>query len=442
MRPEIHFTPIRNWMNDPVGLIYFQGNYHLFYQYFPYEKYWGTMHWGHAVSKDFIRWQHLPIALYPSRLEDCNGCFSGSAAEDGGKMYLFYTGVHYDKVKKDNIHVSENGLFTSCQIGMISSDGFSFDNNEKKLLIPALTDPELGSRVHTRDPKVWKDSEGWHMVLGSQSEQQGKLIGQILFYKSVNGITWTFQNCFRMPDVEMIECPDLFQADGSWVLLVSLMGRGMGEEPEHISYGAVVNFDAESGELQAESSTFLPLDAGMDLYAAQTMKDEQGQNVMLAWVRMPQPIDGEQWIGMYTLPRIVSVRDGRLWYAVHPLVKEQFSISCRPEYFVRGAVRMEAELEVNGRIEIGGYEIKRTGTMLYTDRTNVFPKDAERWLRKTQSRLSGGRCRLEIYVDHGIIEIFVNDGEMVITQVVYGMQGTFCCENVKSLCCWKCGELE
>ena len=80
--------------------------------------------------------------------------------------------------------------------------------------------------------------------------------------------------------------------------------------------------------------------------------------------------------------------------------------------------------------------------MLYTDRTNVFPKDAERWLRKTQSRLSGGRCRLEIYVDHGIIEIFVNDGEMVITQVVYGMQGTFCCENVKRLCCWKCGELE
>ena len=95
MRPEVHFTPLRNWMNDPVGLIYYQGNYHLFYQYFPYEKHWGTMHWGHAVSKDLVNWQHLPIALYPSKLEDCNGCFSGSAAEDGGKMYLFYTGVHY-----------------------------------------------------------------------------------------------------------------------------------------------------------------------------------------------------------------------------------------------------------------------------------------------------------------------------------------------------------
>ena len=134
MRPEIHFTPERNWMNDPVGLICYQGYYHLFYQYFPYEKRWGTMHWGHAISKDLVSWQHLPVALYPSRLEDCNGCFSGSAVQDGGKMYLYYTGVHYDKVNRENIHESENGLFTSCQQGITSLDGFTFDSHEKKLL--------------------------------------------------------------------------------------------------------------------------------------------------------------------------------------------------------------------------------------------------------------------------------------------------------------------
>lgn len=442
MRPEVHFTPLRNWMNDPVGLIYYQGNYHLFYQYFPYEKHWGTMHWGHAVSKDLVNWQHLPIALYPSKLEDCNGCFSGSAAEDGGKMYLFYTGVHYDGVNKENIHESENGLFTSCQIGMISSDGFSFDNHEKKLLIPAFTDPKLGSRVHTRDPKVWKDADGWHMVLGSQCEQQKKLAGQILFYRSMDGTAWSFQNRFCMPEVEMIECPDLFEADGNWVLMASLMGRGTGEEPEHISCGGVVDFDPESGKLRTDITRLFSLDAGMDLYAAQSMKDEQGRNVMMAWMRMPQPIDGEQWIGMYTLPRIVSVRDGQLWYTVHPYVKEQFLISCRPEFFIQGAVRMEAELEEDGKIEIGGYEIKRRGTLLHTDRTKVFPKDAGRWLRRTRTQLSNGRCDLEIYADHGIIEIFVNGGETVITQVVYGMQGTFCCENVKRLCCWKRRESE
>lgn len=437
MRPEIHFTPVRNWMNDPVGLIYYEGNYHLFYQYFPYEKRWGTMHWGHAVSKDLICWQHLPIALYPSRLEDCNGCFSGSAAEDGGKMYLFYTGVRYDKMNRENIHESENGLFTSCQIGLVSQDGFTFDNHQKKLLIGAFTDPKLGSRVHTRDPKVWKDSNGWHMALGSQCEQQGKQVGQILFYQSMDGETWSFQNSCQMSGEVMVECPDLFQADGRWVLMASFMGRGTGEQPEHISYGGVVEFDPVSGELQADSSMLFPLDVGMDLYAAQSMKDEQGRNVMLAWVRMPQALDGEPWIGMYTLPRVVSVSNGRLNYTVHPLIRDRFTIACRPEQFVQEAVRIEAELEENGNIEIGGYQIKRKGMLLLTDRTKVFPKDAVRWLRKTQTQLTDERCLLEIYVDHGILEIFVNGGEVVITQVVYDRYHSFCCENARKLCCWK-----
>ncbi len=437
MRPEIHFTPVRNWMNDPVGLIYYEGNYHLFYQYFPYEKRWGTMHWGHAVSKDLVSWQHLPIALYPSRQEDCNGCFSGSAAEDGGKMYLFYTGVRYDKMNRENIHESENGLFTSCQIGLVSQDGFTFDNHQKKLLIGAFTDPKLGSRVHTRDPKVWKDSNGWHMALGSQCEQQGKQVGQILFYQSMDGETWSFQNSCQMSGEVMVECPDLFQADGRWVLMASFMGRGTGEQPEHISYGGVVEFDAASGELQADSSMLFPLDAGMDLYAAQSMKDEKGRNVMLAWVRMPQALDGEPWIGMYTLPRVVSVSNGRLNYAVHPLVRDRFTIACRPEQFVQEAVRIEAELEENGYIEIGGYQIQRKGMLLLTDRTKVFPIDAVRWLRKTQTQLTDERCLLDIYVDHGIIEIFVNGGEVVITQAVYEMNHSFCCEHASKLCCWK-----
>lgn len=437
MRPEIHFTPERNWMNDPVGLIRYQGYYHLFYQYFPYEKRWGTMHWGHAVSKDLVSWRHLPIALYPSRLEDCNGCFSGSAAQDGGKMYLYYTGVRYDKVSPDNIHESENGLFTSCQLGIASPDGFTFDSHEKKLLIPAFTDPKLGSRVHTRDPKVWKDSDGWHMVLGSQYERQGQSAGQLLFYESRDGWTWSFQNRCLLPGEVMVECPDLFRADGSWVLMASLMGRGTGEEPEHISYAGVTDFHPETGELHVHSDRLFPLDDGMDLYAAQTMKDEQGRNVMFAWVRMPKALEGEPWIGMYTLPRVVTVRNGRLRYAVHPYVKEKFTKACGPQVCSGDVVRLVAELEEGGRINIGGYEIRRNGRMLDTDRTRVFPKDAARWLRRTHTKLADGRCSLEIYVDHGILEIFVNEGERVITQVVYGMQGAICWEKVKGLCCWK-----
>lgn len=440
MRPEIHFTPKRNWMNDPVGLICYEGNYHLFYQYFPYEKRWGTMHWGHAISKDMVNWQHLPIALYPSRLEDCNGCFSGSAVQDGGKMYLYYTGVRYDKVSRENIHESENGLFTSCQLGIISPDGFTFDSHEKQLLIPAFTDQELGSRVNTRDPKVWKDSDGWHMVLGSQYEQQGRPSAQLLFYKSQDGKSWSYQNRCRMPGEVMAECPDLFQTDGSWVLMASLMGRGTAEEPEHISYAGVADFDSKTGKLRVDSAGLLPLDDGLDLYAAQTMEDEQGRRVMFAWVRMPRAQEGEPWIGMYTLPRVVTVCRGQLRYAVHPYVKEQFTTACRPEAFADTAVCIEAELEEGGRIQIGGYEIQRNGRVLETDRSRVFPEDEKRWVRKTYTELADGRCGLEIYVDHGILEIFVNGGKRVITQVVYGMQRGISCEKVKRMRCWRLGK--
>ena len=88
MKPKLHFTAPYHWINDPNGLIYYKGNYHIFYQHFPYDNKWGTMHWGHAITKDFVNFEHLPIALYPSKDFDRNGCFSGSAIEIDGQLYL------------------------------------------------------------------------------------------------------------------------------------------------------------------------------------------------------------------------------------------------------------------------------------------------------------------------------------------------------------------
>ena len=99
---QIHLKAPGNWINDPNGFIYYKGMYHLFYQYFPYAPQWGTMHWGHAVSKDLTNWEHCGIALFPTKYEDQNGCFSGSAVEKNGKLYLYYTGVHYDKINPEN----------------------------------------------------------------------------------------------------------------------------------------------------------------------------------------------------------------------------------------------------------------------------------------------------------------------------------------------------
>ena len=90
-RPKIHLTAPRNWINDPNGFIYYKGEYHLFYQYFPYDCRWGTMHWGHATSGDLIKWKHHPIALYPTKEYDQNRCFSGTALIKDDKLHLYYT---------------------------------------------------------------------------------------------------------------------------------------------------------------------------------------------------------------------------------------------------------------------------------------------------------------------------------------------------------------
>ena len=90
---KLHLKAPDNWVNDPNGFIYYKGYYHLFYQYFPYGPRWGTMHWGHAISRDLVTWEHKELALYPTRREDRNGCFSGSPFEEDGTLPLIYTAV-------------------------------------------------------------------------------------------------------------------------------------------------------------------------------------------------------------------------------------------------------------------------------------------------------------------------------------------------------------
>ncbi len=134
---EVHLKAPGNWINDPNGFIYYKGKYHLFYQYFPYAPVWGTMHWGHAVSDDLMHWEHLGIALFPTKDYDRNGVFSGSAIEKDGELYLYYSAVKYLEADKENIHVSLNDLFETSQAMIVSPDGFHFDNwKDKKMVLP------------------------------------------------------------------------------------------------------------------------------------------------------------------------------------------------------------------------------------------------------------------------------------------------------------------
>ena len=290
MKNRLHVKAPGNWVNDPNGMIYYKGQYHLFYQHFPYAPRWGTMHWGHAVSPDLIHWEHVGVALFPSLSEDQNGCFSGSAVEENGVMHLFYTGVHYNQVNPKDIHQCLDQDFTSAQLHLTSKDGMHFDVfGDKEVVIPALTDPEIGDNTHTRDPKVWKGSDAWYMVLGSTTKDHK---GEALFYKSEDLSHWRLagQATTKQKLGWMWECPDLFNVNGRSVFVFSPME--LIEDTDGYADRAICmlpEFDEKTCTMKFPENWQL-LDCGGDLYAPQTMTDADGNRISIAWLRMPEPV--------------------------------------------------------------------------------------------------------------------------------------------------------
>lgn len=418
---QIHMKAPNNWINDPNGFIYYKGKYHLFYQYFPYAPQWGTMHWGHAVSDDLVNWEHCGIALYPTKWDDRNGCFSGSAIEHDGKMYVFYTGVRYLEVNPENIHKPFNEQFEPTQMMITSEDGFRFDNwNAKRTIIPAIENIAVGDRIHTRDPKVWRGKNGWYLVLGSSLNGQR---GQALLYRSNDLIHWEYAGKAMngaLPGWGW-ECPDYFECDGTGMMLFSAMGfEEMDGKPQNHSLCCTASFDEDCCRMSL-SDQYQMVDYGKDLYAPQTTTDAQGRRVMVAWLRMPHPT-AEGWIGMFTAPRVVEYKEGRIYFHLHPAIHQAFQkpIASASQadsgiYCIRTALHDGEELK------IGDYRIYRANGKLYADRSALGDVcEGCQMISETPPVQDG--YQIEVIVDKNIIEIFVNDGEFVITHVVYDLE--------------------
>lgn len=419
-KDTIHLKAPKNWINDPNGFIYYKGVYHLFYQYFPYSPRWGTMHWGHAVSRDLVNWEHLGVALFPTKHGDQNGCFSGSAIEHDGSLYLYYTGVHYHQPDPEDIHLCLNDKFESAQLMITSKDGFRFDNfDDKRVVIPPITDHNLGDKTHTRDPKVWRGKDAWYMVLGSKTaDNKGKLI----FYKSKNLSDWEPVNTVSKESGFgwMWECPDYFETEGGKVLVVSPMGilKEEGLE-ENQAICALVEFDEETCTMEIPEA-YQFLDYGLDLYAPQTTKDEEGRRVLIAWLRMPSAVDGE-WCGMFCIPRVVEVQNGHIYFRVHPNIEKMYTrkIADAAEADSAG-YKVSLDIAEDETIDIGGYKIARKNNQICVDRTAVFPAHTNFRMQLATPEVKDG-FHLDVYVDANLIEVFVNHGEYVISNAVYGL---------------------
>ncbi len=417
---RLHLKAPDNWINDPNGFIYYQGYYHLFYQYFPYEPRWGTMHWGHAVSRDLVTWEHRGIALYPSTYADRNGCFSGSAIEEDGKLYLAYTGVRYEAVNPKDPHTCLNEQFESTQLMISSEDGFHFDNEAgKTVIIPPVTDKKIGDRTHTRDPKIWRGKDAWYLILGSTVEEK---YGEILFYRSEDLKTWSYvDKAWKGEEYGwMWECPDLFRTEGGAVLMVSPMGLLKNEEKEK-NHAVCFPVEFEEGTCRIEiPDGYQFTDYGMDLYAPQTTLDAEGRRVMEAWIRMPQP-SADGWIGMFCSPRVVERRDSHIYFHMHPNIRAAYSKEIPDTSLAADDGYMAVfDLEDGEQADIGGFLITRENGIVRTDRSAVYPAFEGAHLVSETPRVTDG-CRIEVLADDNLVEVYINDGEYVISNAVYGL---------------------
>ncbi len=213
-RPRYHVSSPVGWMNDPNGFSYYEGEYHLFFQYHPFSNAWGPMHWGHCKSRDFIRWEYLPLALAPDQEYDAGGCYSGSALEADGEHVLVYTGV-IDRYLKDGTHDYRQ---VQC---IAKGNGVDYEKYVGNPVLDGQGLPEGCSQEDFRDPKVWKEGEKYYMAVGNRTADGD---GQALLYRSDDLKQWEFLCILDQSMGEygkMWECPDFFPLGEKHVLLVS-----------------------------------------------------------------------------------------------------------------------------------------------------------------------------------------------------------------------------
>ena len=440
-RPLFHLTPKIGWMNDPNGFSQYNGYYHLFYQYYPYTKKWGPMHWGHAISKDLLRWEYLPVAIAPDTNPDAGGCFSGSAvAMDDGTHLLMYTGV----VKTDDI---DNDTFIQTQCLAIG-DGKDYTKYEGNPVIDINGIPEGLSKYDFRDPKIWREKDGtFRCVVGGCTTDRK---GRILYFKSNDGFKWEFISILTGNDGSlgtMWECPDFFELDGKYVLLTSPQDVMMNDRhfSGNITIAKLGTFDEEKGIFHEESEQ-LP-DIGIDFYATQTLLAEDGRRIMTAWMQNWDSIvyteKNIRWFGQMIVPRELSVRDGKLYQQpIRELETMRKDPVIRKNVLIDDRIRLDGvsgrtiDMTVNIRPESENsyrkFEIRvaededRYTSLIFRprgknfefNRTHSGTRRAVIHMRKYSVPENGGEIKLRIILDRYSVEVFINDGEMTSSNVI------------------------
>lgn len=449
LRPGFHLSARVGWMNDPNGFSYYKGEYHLFYQYHPYSCQWGPMHWGHAVSEDLLHWRYLPAALAPETGYDRDGCFSGSASvmADGSHM-LMYTGVTKE--------TQPNGSTCDVQRQCIAvGDGVDYEKYAGNPVLDSEELPEGGSRFDFRDPKIWQRQDGsYRCVAGNCTKDKD---GQILLYSSADGMNWKYEKILASNGGrfgKMRECPDFFALDGKQVLLVSpqdMLPQGFEYHNGNGTVCMIGSYDEKTEEFTEESDQ--AVDYGIDFYAPQTVLAPDGRRIMIGWMQnwdtcnlhAPEELP---WFGQMSLPRELSVKDGRL---IQKPVRELDALRCNKVSYtgitVSDTIRLDGicgrAIDMELVIRPGDAEelfhkfavrfaqndkyhtslsFRPRESILKIDRKFSGSRRAIIHQRRCLAGMADGELRLRIILDRFSVEVFVNNGEKALTATLYTEQ--------------------
>ena len=435
-RPVYHFAPQWGWMNDPNGMVYKDGEYHLFYQYNPYGSRWGNMNWGHAISRDLVSWEHMPVAISPDGL---GTIFSGSAVVD----------------KDNTAGFGANAIvafYTQASARQMQSIAYSTDNGrtfKKYAGNPVLT----GDVADFRDPKVsWHEgTHKWILTLAVGQE--------IRFYSSPNLKDWTYESNFGEGQGNhggVWECPDLFElpvagtSQKKWVLIVNINPGGPfgGSATQYF----VGSFDGHKFVNESPKATKW-MDFGKDHYATVTWSNApQNRVIALAWMSnwqyanevptmqyrssnsVPRDLrlfvkDGETYLQSAPSPELLALRKDKVMsksfsvgkaYTIDQLMSDNkgtYEITMTVRQKKQGNLSMRLMNEQGEEIEYSLDMAKRELTCI-RDKSGVtgFSKD---FITPTVTQVDGGDLQLRFLVDRSSVEAFVNDGRFAMTNLVF-----------------------
>ncbi len=420
LRPRYHFLPPANWMNDPNGPLWWNGYYHLFYQYNPYGDAWGYIHWGHARSRDLVHWEHLPLALAPSYELGEQHCFSGCAAvDDQGQAVLIYTSVGFAR---------DGARLPNQQWAAIGGDPdlvtWQKLPDEPALALPTHGGPPVGG--DWRDPFIFTEGGRTFLVLAANTVDTGvEQRATVLLYEATDGTLLHWRYCdilYSRPldGTRFLECPNFVKVDGKWVLLVS---------PYRCIEYIVGDFDLATLRFTPECEGILDPGEGEtpNFYASNILMAPEGYPILLGWARGFS--EGRGWNGALALPRLLSLGpDGRPRQAPWPglavlrgpvrdlppqslpadglIVPGVFGAGLEIELAVHGAGPFALRL-LEAADATPLVEVQYTGeTVAVQDTVVPFALAADEPLR------------VHLFLDQSLLQVFAADGRVTVTRIL------------------------